>query len=94
MNNTLFVCQCGDVSHQLVVSYDPDPGFNDAIWIQVHLSDVGFLNRLKYAFYYILGKKSRYNGGSFSEVLFDKQKTKQLIDTLTKHYEVMTDGPI
>jgi hypothetical protein len=38
---------------------------------------------------YVLGKKSRYNNGAFGEILFDKSKTKELIETLTKHYEVM-----
>jgi hypothetical protein len=88
-NNTLFVCQCGDVSHQLIISYDPDPFFNDSIWFQIHLGDVGLFRRIKYAFFYILGKKSRYGCGAFSEVLFDKSKTKQLIDTLIQHYDTM-----
>ena len=88
-DNTLFICQCGDVEHQMVISYDSDPIFNDSIWVQIHLSDVGLLNRIKYAIMYILGKKSRYGNGAFSEILLDKPKTKQLIDILTKHYEVM-----
>lgn len=89
-NNTLFVCQCGEIDHQIVLSFDPDPDFNDTIWFHVHLSDMGLWNRLKYAFLYVLGKKSRYNAGAFAEVLLTKQKTKELIDTLIKHYEVMT----
>lgn len=88
-NNTLFVCQCGEIDHQLVVSFDPDPDFNDSIWFHVHLSDMPLLSRIKYAILYVLGKKSRYNAGAFAEVLFTKQETKKLIDTLTKHYEVM-----
>lgn len=88
-DNTLFVCQCGDVSHQMVVSFDSDPLLNDNLWFQIHLSDGGLLNRIKYALMYIVGKKSRYGDGAFAEVLFNKSKTKQLIDTLTKHYEEM-----
>jgi hypothetical protein len=88
-SNDLFVCQCGEIDHQLVLSFDADPDFNDTIWFHVHLSDLGILNRIKYAFLYIFGKKSRYGGGAFAEVLLDKQTTKEFIDTLTKHYEVM-----
>ena len=88
-SNTLFVCQCGEIDHQLVISFDEDPDFNDSIWFHVHLSDMGFWNRLKYGFLYVLGKRSRYNAGAFAEVLFDKNKTQQLINTLTRHYEVM-----
>jgi hypothetical protein len=93
-SNTLFVCQCGDISHQLVVSFDSDPDFRDHIWFQIHLADVGFFKRLKYGIQYIFGKKSMYGDGAFAEVLFGKQQTKQLIDTLTQHYEVMIDGTI
>lgn len=88
-SNELFICQCGDISHQLVISYDSDPMLNDSIWFQIHLADTGVLNRIKYAIMYIFGKRSRYGCGAFSEVLFDKSKTKELIDTLIKHYEVM-----
>lgn len=88
-NNSLFVCQCGEIDHQLVISFDSDPDFNDSIWFHVHLSDMGLWNRLKYGFLYILGKKSRYNCGAFAEILLDKIKTKELIDILSKHYEEM-----
>jgi len=47
------------------------------------------LNRIKYAFMYILGKRSKYGCGAFAEVLFDKSKTKELIDVLIKHYDTM-----
>ncbi len=87
MENTLFVCECGDVEHQLIVSFDPEEGFNDTIFFQIHLGNVGFLNRIKYAIKYILGKKSRYNSGAFSEVLLNKEQTARLIEVLQKHYE-------
>jgi len=89
-SKNLFVCPCADVSHQVIVSFDPDPDFNDFIYFHIHLSDVGLWNRIRYAFLYIFGKKSRYGHGAFAEVLFDKQQTKNLIDILTKHYEVMS----
>ncbi len=87
MENTLFVCECGDVEHQLIVSFDPEEGFNDTIFFQVHLGNVGLFNRIKYAIKYVLGKRSRYNSGAFSEVLLDKKQTKDLIDILKKHLE-------
>ncbi len=88
-NNTLYVCQCGDVSHQMVISFDPHPGFNDSIWFHIHLSDIGLWNRIRYAFRYILGKKSRYGDGAFAEILLDKAETKKLINTLVYHYNIM-----
>jgi hypothetical protein len=71
----------------MVVSFDPDPDFNTEIWLQVHLTPMPLWQRLKYAVLYVLGHKTNY--GSFAEVLLNKEKTKTLIDTLTKHYEVM-----
>lgn len=89
LENTLFVCQCCDIHHQLVLSYDSDPEFNDSIIVHVHLSDVGFFKRLKYAVGYLFGQKSKFCYGAFSEVLLDKSTTKKLIDKLQEHYKTM-----
>jgi hypothetical protein len=87
MEHELFVCDCGDVSHQFVVSRFYDE--YDYLYIQVHLSNVGFWKRLRYAFYYILGKRSRYGDGSFGEVLLNKENTARLIKQLQENYERM-----
>jgi hypothetical protein len=84
-NKTLFVCQCEDIHHQMVISFDDDPLFNDTIWIEIHLADIGFWKRLKYGIFYIFGQKSKLGHGAFAEILLDKEKTKNLIDTLTNH---------
>jgi hypothetical protein len=89
VDNQLFVCDCGDVDHQFIISFDEDEGFNDIIFLQIHLGNVGFWNRLKYSIRYLLGKKSRFNSGAFSEVLLDKGKTAKLIEVLKNHYERM-----
>lgn len=91
LENTLFLCECGDVHHQFIVSFfdESDPQYNDTIYFQVHLSDFGFWGRLKYAFSYLLGKKSKCGHGAFSEVLLNKQETAKLIEVLQKHYDRM-----
>lgn len=89
MDNILFVCDCEDVSHQMIISFDEDPIFNDMIFIHVHLSNVGIWKRLLYSIKYIMGKRSRFNGGAWGEILLNKEKTAKLIQTLQKHYEVM-----
>jgi hypothetical protein len=83
---TLFVCQCEDVHHQMVISFDDDPMFNDTIWVEIHLTDIGFWRRLKYGISYIFGQRSKIGHGAFAEILLNKQKTKSLIDKLTDHY--------
>lgn len=85
MEHELFVCNCNDVSHQFIITCFDD----DFITIETHLSNNGLWNRIKYAFCYILGKRSRYNGGAFGEVLLNKTQTAMMIETLKKHYERM-----
>lgn len=82
---TLFVCQCGDIHHQMVITFDDDPLFNDALFFEIHLSDTGFWKRLKYGILYILGRKSRFGYGAFSEVMLSKNETQRLIDILKSH---------
>lgn len=90
MEHELFVCDCGDISHQFVISqfYD-EYDYIDNLYVQVHLSDVGLWNRLKYAFHYVLGKRSRYGNGSFGEVLLNKENTARLIEILQENYKRM-----
>jgi hypothetical protein len=85
MENILFVCKCGDIDHQFVISeYDDDP---ENIYIQIHLSDVGIINRIKYAIKYILGKKSRFSSGSFGEIILGPKETSKLVGILLKDKE-------
>lgn len=84
-DHNLFVCNCGNVDHQFIITSLDD----DFISIEIHLSSVGIFNRLKYAIKYILGKRSRYNSGAFGEVLLNKSQTHSLIKTLKTHYEKM-----
>jgi len=89
MERELFVCECEDVNHQFIITYFDDDVFNNEICIEIHLSDVGLWNRIKYAFQYLLGKRSRYSSGAFGEVLLNKEDTAKLIGTLQNYYEVM-----
>lgn len=93
-NQKLITCVCGDVSHQLVVEYDEQSGWNDCIVVYVHLSDMPFWKRVKYAFLYILGKKSKFGTGAFEEVILDKTKANELIGTLLGYYHQMPMLPV
>lgn len=86
---SLFVCDCADIEHQLVIQFDPEEDFNDSIILSIHLSEVSLLKRIYYGIRYILGKKSRFNHGAFAEVLLNKDKTKRLIELLQFHYSKM-----
>jgi hypothetical protein len=79
MNDTkeLFVCACGDPEHQFIVSQFP----NEAeVYIFIHLDNLTFWQRLKYAVMYIFGKKSKY--GAFGEIILNKEEKNRLISVL------------
>jgi hypothetical protein len=89
MRRELFVCDCGDISHQLVITcFDDENDFGE-VCIDIHLTNVGFWRRLKYAFFYVLGRKSKYNDGAFGEVLLNRKKASELINVLQSHLATM-----
>lgn len=91
MDKDLFTCTCGDIAHQFVVQYDPDPDWNDCIYFHVHLNNLPFWQRVRYALLYILGRRSKY--GAFEEIIMDKQKANEFVGLLLKHYHKMPSVP-
>lgn len=80
----LFVCDCGDVSHQFIVSWYPDDeDWRDMLYFQVHLNQTnGFWKRLWIAVQYLFGHRSNF--GSFDEILLNKHSAKQLQEALNR----------
>lgn len=82
MERELFVCACGDVQHQLVVSYfDDEP----ELYISTHLRKHGFLARLWIAIQYIFGKQSVF--GAFEETVLEEKDVVRLNELLTQRIE-------
>ena len=73
----LFICDCGDPEHQFIVSQFPN---EEDVYIFIHLDNLTFWQRLKYAVMYIFGKKSRY--GAFGEIILNKEEKNRLISVL------------
>ena len=82
MEQQLFVCDCGDVSHQFIVSWYPDDeDWNDLLYFQIHLNQTyGFWKRLWIGFKYAFGFRCRF--GAFDEILLNQYDAKQLRSTL------------
>ena len=82
LERELFVCACGDVEHQFVISkFEDEPEF----FVEVHLSDSRFFRRLLIGLKYIFGKKSKY--GAFEEIILnpeDVERLKKVFDKETK----------
>lgn len=73
----LFVCDCGDAEHQFIVSYfddtvDPD----DFTYVQIHLNQLPFWQRLVAGVRYVLGRQSRF--GAFGEILLSPSECERL----------------
>ena len=78
MEKRVFFCDCGYNEHQMIVeSFDDDP----IIYVSVCLSDNrNFLQRLKLAFKYIFGYRSKY--GMFAEIVLNQNDADRMIDIL------------
>ena len=71
----LFVCDCGDVEHQFVVSYFDDFE-DDFTYVHIHLTSMPLWDRIKTAVAYVMGKRSRF--GDFGEILLTEEQCAQL----------------
>lgn len=71
MKNELFICDCGDVEHQMIILHDPTEKEKE-IYIEIHLSDSKtFFQRLWIGIKYIFGKKSKY--GNWNEIILNEE---------------------
>ena len=78
----LFVCDCGDIEHQFVVSCFDPPEDDEFVYIHIHLTPMNFWRRLKTAVQYALGRQSRF--GAFGEILLTQQQCLQLSELLAQ----------
>lgn len=83
----LFICECGDLSHQFVVSWYPDdPDWNDELYLNIHLNQTySFWKRFWIAVKYLFGHKCRF--GVFDEILVSPHRAKQLKSVLESFIE-------
>lgn len=65
------ICNCGHNDHMFILSRDKCADNYVDLALTVHLSPIPFLKRIKHAFLYIFGKRSRY--GDFDEILLNRE---------------------
>lgn len=82
----LLVCDCGDVSHQLVFTVDSYDGEETEVFAEVHLAPLPFWKRLAHGIMYIFGRRSRF--GEFDEICLNRkehlEKLRKVVDALSK----------
>ena len=82
MNHELFVCACGDIQHQFVISYFDDEALEKYLYISVNLYKQPFFKRLWTGIQYIFGKQSIY--GAFDEVILNEEDSVRLRNILNE----------
>lgn len=82
----LFICQCGDPSHQFIITTDNDPNIRGA-FVSVHLNrEHNIFKRIWNAFKYVFGKRSIY--GDFDEIVInpeDAGRLQKIVDFLKEN---------
>ena len=71
----LFLCQCHDVSHQLILSTIADTD-SKTVYCSFHLDNYGLWNRIKTALLYLLGKDRK--DGDFDCMLVNPEDAERL----------------
>lgn len=84
----VILCDCNSSDHQVLVFYDKKDEDKNA-YLNIHLTNNrGFMDRVKYAFKYIFGYKSRY--GAWDEFILnpaDADKFQAMVDFLRSGVE-------
>lgn len=77
--NDVIICDCNSSEHQIVIQYENNNNFEE-VYISYSLDNRGLWFRLKNAFQYVIGKKSKY--GHFGELVLPP--TEDTINKLEK----------
>jgi hypothetical protein len=76
ISTEVVICKCSSSEHQIIIrTFENDE--DDEIYLDVHLASLPFLKRVKYAFKYIFGYKSKY--GAWDEFILSKTEFKNKI---------------
>ena len=85
----LFICQCGDPSHQFIIAADKETTEGPCAFISVHLNrEHNIFKRMWYAIKYVFGARSIY--GDFDEVIInpiDADRLQKVVDFLKRHQQ-------
>jgi len=83
----LFICECGDPSHQFIISADKETTEGPCAFISVHLNrEHNIFKRIWYAIKYVFGARSIY--GDFDEIIInpnDADRLQKVVDFLKRH---------
>ena len=90
--STVFVCNCTDISHHIIVDYDADPAWPcEELYFNILLNKHGnFWVRMKRAFTYLTGI-GEYNP-CYAELILDRVKIRSMIEALEEGEKHLAHG--
>lgn len=78
------ICKCHSLDHMIVFTWWGDDEEKE-VYVEIHLSPLGFWERLKHAIKYVFGYRSRY--GDFDSIIIreeDAPKLEKVVEYLKK----------
>jgi hypothetical protein len=82
MEHSILICSCSSTDHQMVIYKNTDPLYGPEAYVHIHLAKRPFWYRVKYAFKYIFGYKSRF--GAWDEFILEP-KHLDVLEDLVEH---------
>lgn len=79
------ICQCHSIEHPVSFTWIEDKELEGEVYMEIHLSKLSFLERLKHGIKYIFGYSCMY--GDFDEVILKKEyvhKLERIVEFLKK----------
>jgi hypothetical protein len=86
MEKELFVCDCGNIEHQFVLSAYSDEYIDVEFYLSPYLSNYkSFFSRILYSIKYILGHKCK--DSAFDTIILNKESAKRLALKILKEVD-------
>lgn len=78
MKDELIICECGSAEHQMVLRYDDDKELGRQVFVEIHLVNKRWYERLWMGIKYIFGYKCCY--GNFEGMILSPKHARQVYD--------------
>ena len=76
MKNELILCDCDSVEHQMILRFDDDKDLGPMVYVEIHLVNKRWYERLWAGLKYIFGYKCCY--GNFEEIILSPKHARQI----------------
>lgn len=76
MKDEILICDCSSAEHKMVLRYDDDKNLGRMVYVEIHLVNKRWYERLWVGIKYILGYKCCY--GNFEEMVLSSKHARQI----------------